>query len=716
MAEEKEINYSKGDNLKAPKDMRSARARKKYSRYFSVAILLFLILGATLILVYQRSFGQLQIKKGDIVAEIIKAPKTITFKSITKSNELKEKAAQEVPKVYSLDSKVITDQENKINANFAKIDEIREQDMPSDKKINNLKHISDLQLSDNSAELILNLNPEAWGQVKQNTKEILSSLQKKEKIKYEEIDNFRNQIPLKVNQSLPEDEKKSIITLTQEMLLPNTFLDQVETQKREEQAREAVAPVYYTIERDQIILKPGDKVTDLDLEKLEALGLTSTSLVGYKFLGILILVIILSLFSYIYINYFTDIKVPSYKVFFIFTIFLLAVMVSARLVLPIRPTIAYLFPVAAPVLLLAILIDFRLALFSSLIFATFFSLTAGGSFELVVVQLLTILVGLLIIKNIKKPNVFIKLIVFLTLVNFLTALAFNLLVGNFSSRTILALLAAGFFCGLINTVLVAGFALFIGNILGVTSFLQLSDLANPEQPLLKELSLTAPGTYHHSISVSNLAEQGAKAIGVDPLLTRVGAYYHDMGKIERPRFFIENQERTLNVHEKMDPKKSAFYIISHVPDGIKIAKAYNLPTEVQNIIAEHHGTTYVQFFYDLAKKRGLSVNKKDFCYSGPLPSTKESAIIMLADSVEAATRALSKLTPKTVQKKIEEIFRQRFEEGQLDRCPITTRDLNELKSAFIETALAVFHQRVDYPKPYSTFKKFTNIDWLRLKK
>jgi putative nucleotidyltransferase with HDIG domain len=669
---------------------------RRYNKYLSFVLLLILVLGSSLILVYQKSFGQLKINKGDTVGEIIKAPKTVTFKSVSKTEELRKKASSEVPKVYQLDSKVIGEQENKINTILDKINQIRGSSDQIEKKINDLTSIPDLNLSDEKATIILNMSDDDWYRIEQDARNILIDLQKKEKIKYDELGNFKNQIPLKVNQSLSENDKKVVINLSQELLLPNTFLDEVETNKRINQAQEAVAPVYYTIERDQIILKPGDEVNDLDLEKLEALGLTSVSFLGYKFLGILFLIIILSLLSFIYIRYFVKSKIPFNKIFSIFIIFLLIVIFLARLVLPIRPVIAYLFPVAVPVLLLAILIDFDLGIFSALIFSIFFGLAAGESFELIVVQSITILTGLLVVKNIRKSNVFIKLVLFIGIVNFLAALSFNLIVGNFSLRTIFALLASGLICGLVSAVLVAGLMVFIGNILGVASFLQLSDLANPDQPLLKELSLTAPGTYHHSILVGNLAEAGAKSISANPLMARLGAYYHDVGKIERPLFFVENQEQFLNVHEKMDPQKSATYIINHVSDGLKIANKYHLPAEIKNIIAEHHGTTCVQFFYDLANKKGIKINKKDFCYPGPIPRTKESAIIMLADSIEASTRSLKKFTPASVKHKIEEIIKQRFEEGQLDRSLLTTSDLNKLKIAFIETASAVFHQRVSY--------------------
>jgi cyclic-di-AMP phosphodiesterase PgpH len=716
MIEKKKIIHPEKSRFAILKNTPKRRIRKSPIRYFSFILFLILILGASLILVYQKGFGQLEIKKGDTATEVIKAPKTVTFKSLSKTEELKEKATQGVPKVYRLDSKITTEQENKINIVVGEIDKIRSKDIPLEEKIKTLDSLSDLKLSDEQARLILGFDDGTWGKVTKQTRLVLLELQKKEKIKYEELGNFKNQLPLKINPNLPENEKKIIIVLGQGLLLPNTFLDEVETEKRINEAKEGVAPIYYTVEKDQIVLKPGDKVTDLDIEKLEALGLTSISFVWYKFLGTLIIVFILSLLSFIFIYYFITTKVPSYKVFLIYIIFLLTVIFLARIILPLKPMIAYLFPVAAPVMLLAILIDFRLALFSALIFSIFFSLAAGGSFELIIVHLTTALAGLLVVKNIRKPNVFIRIILFIALANFLISFAFNLLVGNFSLRTIIALLAAGFICGLINAVLVAGFMVFIGNILGVTSFLQLSDLASPEQPLLKELSLTAPGTYHHSILVSNLAEQGAKAIGADSLLARVGAYYHDIGKMERPLFFVENQEGALNVHEKMDPRKSVSYIINHVSEGLKIAEAYHLPSEIKNIIAEHHGTTCVQFFYQLAKKKKLKVNKKDFCYPGPCPSTKESAIIMLADSLEASMRSLSHFTPKAVYRKTEEIFKVRFEEGQLNRCPLTISDLSRLKDTFIETASAVFHQRVSYPRPYSHFKKITKMDWFSLKK
>lgn len=691
---------------KAPKNILFSRLKKQGASYIPWLILFFSILGITFILIYQRGWGQLSVKKGDTIEELIRAPKTVTFKSEVKTEELKAKVAAEVPKVYRLDSRVVSDQENKINSLFNKINEIRNSSRPLAEKEEEFKGIKEINFTADQIKQILNLSNADWDQVCQNTKTILLDLQKNEKIKYEELNNFKNKIPLRVNPGFSESKKSLIIFLSQSLLLPNTFLDEVETNKRINEAREEVSPVYYTIEKDQIILRPGDKVTDFDLEKLEALGLTSPWGKSYKFFSLLIIITILSLLSFIFIQYFLQTSLSSWRVLLIYFTFLLVSLGAARFVLPLKPIIAYLFPLAAPVMILAVLIDFHLGILSALMFSLFFSLVIGGSFELLIIQFITSLTGVLLAVKIKKISGFIKLIFLLALANFLASLAFNFWVGNFSLRTALVLLTAGLICGVTNTVLLLGALFFSGNILGVTSFLQLFDLANPDQPLLKKLSVMAPGTYHHSILVSNLAEAGAKAIGADPLLARVASYYHDIGKMENPLFFIENQEGKINIHEGMDPQRGAALIIDHVKRGLKIAEENRLPQEIKQIIAEHHGTTKVQFFYQLARKQKIRIKVGDFVYPGPRPSTKESAIIMLADSVEAATRSLSHFTPKSVEKKIAEIIRQRFEEGQLDNSPLTARDLNRLKTSFIETTNAVFHQRLDYPSKKERGLKF----------
>jgi len=240
-----------------------------------------------------------------------------------------------------------------------------------------------------------------------------------------------------------------------------------------------------------------------------------------------------------------------------------------------------------------------------------------------------------------------------------------------------------------------------GNFLGITTSLQLHELARPTQPLLRQLLLRAPGTYHHSLMVSNLAEQAAERIGADALLTRVGAYYHDVGKIVRPYFFVENQMNGMNVQNRLDPRISAQIIISHVKDGLDLARKHRLPGDVRAFIPEHQGRGVIKYFYNQALEQAEDpslVDEDDFRYPGPKPQSRETAIVMLADSCEAAVRAAHPTSAEEIDKIVHRIISEKLTSGELDECDVTTRDLDQVRSAFVEMLHGVFHPRVKYPE------------------
>jgi len=225
------------------------------------------------------------------------------------------------------------------------------------------------------------------------------------------------------------------------------------------------------------------------------------------------------------------------------------------------------------------------------------------------------------------------------------------------------------------------------------------ELARPTHPLLRELLLKAPGTYHHSILVSNMAEEAAGRIGADALLARVGAYYHDVGKITRPYFFVDNQVEGVNVHERLDPRTSAQIVISHVKDGLDLAKKYRLPSKVRDFIPQHHGTSLATYFYQQAREsEGDEVNEEDFRYPGPKPQTKETAIVMLADNCEAAVRAERPASLEEIEELVRKVIGNKVLAGQLDECDLTLRDLDEIRSAFVSILEGVFHPRIKYPE------------------
>jgi len=273
----------------------------------------------------------------------------------------------------------------------------------------------------------------------------------------------------------------------------------------------------------------------------------------------------------------------------------------------------------------------------------------------------------------------------------------------------------GLISGVGSSVLALGAVAFLESTFYVTSDFRLLELINPTHPLLRKLMIEAPGTYNHSVMVANLAEAAAEEIGADPLLARAGAYYHDIGKLRRPYFFIENQMGGRNIHNRLNPNLSALAIQSHVKDGIEIAREHRLPPEIIEIIRRHHGRTLMRYFYEKAlRERGNAVTEEEFRYSGPLPHTPEEVLVFLADSVEAAVRGIRNPTPSKIETAVENIFQNYLRDGQLDEANITLKDLRKIVRIFVLVLIGTFHTRLPYPEAItsdsSNEEKQTEVD------
>jgi len=241
---------------------------------------------------------------------------------------------------------------------------------------------------------------------------------------------------------------------------------------------------------------------------------------------------------------------------------------------------------------------------------------------------------------------------------------------------------------------------------GFTTDIKLLELSSLDQPVLKDLMVKAPGTYHHSVVVSNMVEATAESIYANPLLAKVSAYYHDIGKIKKPLYFIENQMKGDNRHEKLAPSMSSLILTSHVKDGVELAKKHRLGKEIIDIIKQHHGTSVISYFYqkakDQSKKRGgrsPRIKEEDFRYPGPKPQTKEAGLVLVADAVEAASRTLVDPTPARIQGMVQKIINNIFSDGQLDECELTLKDINQIAKSFTKTLSGIFHSRIEYPEP-----------------
>ncbi|HCG99630.1 MAG TPA: hypothetical protein DE036_07545 [Actinobacteria bacterium] len=268
----------------------------------------------------------------------------------------------------------------------------------------------------------------------------------------------------------------------------------------------------------------------------------------------------------------------------------------------------------------------------------------------------------------------------------------------------------GLLGGISMAVLTIGTLPFLEKVFGITTDIKLVELSYANQPLLRELMMKAPGTYNHSIMAGNLAENAAEEIGANPLLARVGAYYHDIGKIKRPLFFVENQIGCENPHDHTNPSLSCLIITSHVKEGIDLGKKYHLPPEILDIINEHHGTSIVAFFYHKAKESVVkeTINEENYRYSGQRPKSKEAALVMLADSVEAAARTIAKPTPGRIEQLIKRIVQSKLDDGQLNESNLTLNDIEKIIRSFTQLLTSLYHTRVEYPTvPVPQARSFT---------
>lgn len=288
----------------------------------------------------------------------------------------------------------------------------------------------------------------------------------------------------------------------------------------------------------------------------------------------------------------------------------------------------------------------------------------------------------------------------MSLVCLFTALIITLFKNQLISITPLIVGTSALLNGIFVVTLVSALLPLFEYVFKMTTDISLLELLDLNQPLMRELLVEAPGTYHHSIIVGNLAESAAEEVGVNPLLARVSAYYHDIGKIKMPDYFIENQIATLSKHDKLAPRMSSLVLLSHVKEGVDLAEKHNLPPVVIDIIQQHHGTSVQTFFYQKAKEQNGTVKpltEEDFRYPGPKPQSRVAALVMMADAVEAASRVLTDTSPARVSMLVDRIINHCFIDGQLDNCELTLKDIREIRSNFVYLLTSMYHKRINYP-------------------
>lgn len=658
----------------------------------------------TFILIYSILVTSFITKKynltvGEIAKFDIKATREIVDEESTKAKTAQVEQSLSANPPYIKKTEIVIAAVDNINKLFSKAMELTDVTVDENEKINTLKK-----------EIHYDMAPEDMQSLIRFSKEDLKVLQgflvttitqlyqtKIEENKPEDIKAAQDFITNEFTKAKLDLKFKNVaISIAFSEIKPNFVIDKEGLNNNIKEKLRSVPPI--VIKKDQIIVKEGEPVTERQISLLQELGLLGdySSLEWYMYisLGALIFTVLILQWLYLY-KYDPEVMNDNSKLVLISVVNCIALLLARTLSL-ISP---YLIPLACAPMLLTLLINYRVSLVLSLLNGLLISSIVGFNTEIILITILNGILGAIITKKMQARNDILFSAIFISIINVIVTLSIGVLLSN---HIIEILKKSGFTCigGIVSAILTIGFLPFLESTFDIVTTVKLLELSNPNNSLLKKLLIEAPGTYHHSILVANLSEVAAEEIGGNPVLARVGAYYHDVGKIRRPYFFKENQMGNDNPHNKITPNLSALVVTSHVKDGLELAKAEKLPKVIRDIIEQHHGTSLVKYFYITMKNSSDNpndINEEDFRYPGPLPKGKEAGIIMLADSVEAAVRSINEPTIDKIELMVNNIIKDRLNDGQLDECEITLRDLEKIKKTFVKSLTGIYHQRIEYP-------------------
>jgi putative nucleotidyltransferase with HDIG domain len=513
-----------------------------------------------------------------------------------------------------------------------------------------------------------------------------------------------------------EKELRNIsVSLMKKVMRSNLTFSRDATEASKIVAAENVKPVLYEVQKNEMIVREGQKVTPSDLYKLEALfrGQEGKGFVyGSRLIGMVLIVLFLFIILYYVVkNWLRTLKDINIDLFFLGTAAILQVLLvkasificeAVSIALPSIPTFIslYAIPFTAGTMLVTVLINRD----AGLIFSVFLSLLLTFLVDEKIPFLFFSFIGSIFaaytIANCRQRSAFYKTGLLIGGVNMVLVICLSLLAGTLVSMDTLFKLVMGFFGGIIAGVIVSGIVPLFESLFRYTTDIKLLELANLNQPVFQQMIMVAPGTYHHSIVVASMVEAAAEAIGASSLLAKVSAYYHDMGKMRKPQYYIENQKKWENRHDKLTPKMSSLVIISHVKDGWELAKEYKLGRAISDIIQQHHGTRLAVYFYEKAKKEknpsSTQVLESDYRYPGPKPQTKEAGLVLLGDVIEASSRTLKDPTPSRIKTLVDKRIREVIDDGQLDESELTFSDINKIAESFTMILNGIFHQRIEY--------------------
>ncbi|MBM7584721.1 putative nucleotidyltransferase with HDIG domain [Bacillus pakistanensis] len=695
--------------------------------------MIFIILG---FLLYGVLYGNVKPETYDINVfeesdQTIVAPKNEEDKKKTK--EKREKAAEEVEPVYVHNNEQLPNRIALVDSIFTLVKDVNKDSAPDDSEntedtINETKKVPTLdeklatlkknltanvkeditkELSDEDLKSLLSLSQEELERVNIFIVSQLKTVMD-EKVYEEELTDAKGKMEQYLKMSnFSEKVIQSMVSIGRLAVAPTEIYNEELTEEKRIAAMEAVEKEI--ILEGTIIVREGEMVTHEMYRQLELLGLLSDggSLKIYLGLGIFVFVSIGAIYYHFY-NWNLPEERKQNRLILLSLIFVISLILMKIVGLMNElelDKVGFLYPAALAGMLIRIMLNERVAMLLVMILAAcgsivfHYEISGAIDIEMAMYILFSGLAGVLFLSNRRQRSNILQAGLSVSAVNVLIIFFLIFLRGaQYSEVEYMYFVVYAFVSGISSAVLTIGFLPFFEAGFGILSAMRLVELSNPNHPLLKKILTETPGTYHHSVMVANLAESACEAIGANGLLARVGCYYHDVGKTRRPHFFIENQLNMENPHDRLLPETSRNIIISHATDGAEMLRKHKLPKEFIDIAEQHHGTSLLKFFYHKAKEQGKDVNEEEYRYPGPKPQTKEIAIISIADSVEAAVRSMKSPTAEEIKKLVNNIVKDRLQDGQFDECDLTLKELQVVKKTLCETLNGIFHSRIEYPE------------------
>lgn len=651
---------------------------------------------------------------GDIATADILAPRALTYESPEATRLARDDAREQVRPQYDYSPErgqlTAVQQLDALEQLLGPVDAAFEAVLTPEARQASLRSAIP-HLTTQATDTLAQLEVVQWSALRGELVRVLNSTQSQE-VRDALLPDIRASLATRVSIRFAQDQRGLVAEILSPLIIANSTFDAAATERARNEAANLVEPVEIPIRNGEIIVRRGEPVSAMAREKLDRFGLLdprpdAVRAGGWFLLALLSVVLLLA-----WIWRFRSQIWHRNSALLLIALVLIGASIALK-VTGDRSVLPYVVPVAAVGLLLAVLLDAGAALMVTAILA----LLGGaiiGSVEFAAYVLFGGVAGIIAVRRGEKLGNFVQAAVAISVVQVAVVTLFTLLgdrdfAGYFELAGAAAASAAG------AAVAALGSFVILGNAFGITTSFRLLELANPSQPLLRRLLLETPGTYHHSLMVGNLAERAAEAIGADPLLARVAAYYHDVGKLHNPQAFIENQAANDNIHDDLEPDQSVALLKAHVANGIDLAYKYKLPKPLIAFIPQHHGTALMSYFYARAQEQAVadagalsgtvaaqeataSVEPGRFRHAGPKPQSKEAAILMLADSVEASVRSLGTPDELAIRAMVARIIRERLEDGQFDECDLTLRDLDQIREAFVAQLLGMYHRRIEYPQ------------------